>query len=105
MFVLAAPTASLFDTTVTFEKHGGKKLLVVHDRYPVAGSARQRVAKQAVEWAHANRRASVIGSEPVKLRVGRRLQSTELVERCTREASNAVRSVLSAPPAGESSKP
>jgi hypothetical protein len=48
MFVLAAPTASLFDTTVTFEKHGGKKLLVVHDRYPVAGSARQRVAKQAV---------------------------------------------------------
>jgi GNAT superfamily N-acetyltransferase len=44
------------------------------------GTAGLEAAKQALEWAETKRRASAVGSEPVELRVGRRLQSTELVE-------------------------
>ena len=44
------------------------------------GSAGVKAATQALEWAETKRRSTAIGSEPVELRIGRRLQSTELVD-------------------------
>ena len=44
------------------------------------GSAGVEAATQAVEWAETKRRSTAIGSGPVELRIGRRLQSTELVD-------------------------
>jgi GNAT superfamily N-acetyltransferase len=44
------------------------------------GAAGVEVARQALEWAETRRRSTAAGSEQIELRVGRRLQSAELVE-------------------------
>ena len=44
------------------------------------GGAGIDAATQALNWAEGKRRSTAIGSEPTELRVGRRLESTELVE-------------------------
>ena len=44
------------------------------------GDAGIEAATQALEWAETKRRSIAIGSERVELRIGRRLQSTELVD-------------------------
>lgn len=44
------------------------------------GHAGLEAATRALEWAARTRVGTAVGSEPIKLRVGRRLQSTETVE-------------------------
>jgi GNAT superfamily N-acetyltransferase len=44
------------------------------------GTAGLEAAKQALDWAEKKRGASAVGSAPIEFRVGRRLQSSELVE-------------------------
>ena len=44
------------------------------------GRAGLNAATQALDWAERKRRSTAAGSEPIEFRVGRRVQSTELVE-------------------------
>lgn len=44
------------------------------------GDAGVEAATQALDWVETKRRSTAIDSEPVEVRVGRRLQSTELVD-------------------------
>ncbi len=44
------------------------------------GAAGIEAAKQALEWAETKRRLTAVGPGPIELRIGRRLQSPELVD-------------------------